>query len=114
MHGEMRIGIARAQSARLRVNELAVVREPAELLRLDRDAPQRIDQPELGQLAAAVRQQVDADAARPDRARALIDSHATIDALVVDGERGGETTDADPQRGGCPEAPPPGPTTRHS
>src|SRR5437764_336095 len=62
MHGEMRIGIARAQSAGLRVDELAVVRKPAELFRLDRDAPQRVDQPELGQLAAAVRQQVDADA----------------------------------------------------
>src|SRR5271169_5623817 len=54
-------------------DELAVAVVEAEFLRLHRDARQALLQAELGQLAHAVRQQVDAHAQRLDRGRRFED-----------------------------------------
>src|SRR4029078_2877394 len=79
-------------AARLLVDELAEAVVEAQLARLDRQARQGLVAAKLGELAHAVRQEVDAHAQRPDFGRRL--ENPAGNARLV--ERQGERQAADP------------------
>ena len=84
--------VAGVPAARFLEDELAEAVVEAQLLRLDRERGELFLQAQLGQLAHAVRQQVDADAQRPDLRRRLED--VAGDAGLVQRQREREPADA--------------------
>ena len=92
VHRQLRPAVAGESAARLLEDELAEAVVEAQLPRLDRGPGELFLQAELGELAHAVRQQVDADPERLDLRRGLEDSAG--DAGLVQRQREREPADA--------------------
>ena len=94
MDRKMRIFVTREEAARFAVDELPMMSEISEFLRLDADASERVEQAEPGKLADRVGLQVDADAQRHQRWRRLANANAKRHAGAVQRERQGLAADA--------------------
>ena len=84
---ELRRLVAGPASRGLGVDELAEAVEERRLARRHRDPLQRFEHAERAQLGGRVRQDVDADAERPDLRRLLVDPAGDAGAVQAEGER---------------------------
>src|SRR5579872_4714938 len=66
MNGKLRMIVAGSAAERLLIDELAEAVEEGRVPRFDRDLRQRVLKPKRGEFLGRMRQQVDADANRPD------------------------------------------------
>ncbi|MNC91593.1 hypothetical protein D3C83_78850 [compost metagenome] len=92
MDRELRPVVAGEAPARFLEDELPVAVVEAQFLRLDGERGELFLQAELGELAHAVRQKVDAHAQRPDLRRGL--ENLAADARLVQRQREREPADA--------------------
>ena len=90
--GELRPVVARGETARLRPDELAVLRVIRQFRGRNRRRGEPVGQPKLGQFAHRVRQGIDADAEWLDGLHAL--EHAGIDADLMQAQRRRQAGDA--------------------
>ena len=84
---ELRRLVAGPAAGGLGVDELAEAIEERRLARRHRDPLQRFEHAESMELGGGMRQDVDADAERPDLSRLLVDAAGDAGAVQAEGER---------------------------
>ncbi len=92
MAGDLRVVVARRPTPRLAPDALPVPVRVHQLAGLDGAVDQPLEQAEVGHHAGGARQQVDADAERPDLARRL--EHPARHTAAVERQRGRQPADA--------------------